>query len=233
MFKSAAMHNTEKESAAKAALPYIRSGMMVGLGSGSTVAGFIGLLGKAVSEGLIENIRCVTASASSETLAKKAGLQTVAINDIIRIDVLVDGADEFDDELNLIKGGGGALVREKILASLADLFVVITDSGKKAARLGTVKLPLEAFIFCVNPLMEKLTQKGYRPALRKNKNDEIFITDNGNYIIDLEPGQITDPAKVNEELCSIPGIIDNGLFLQYADIILMAKGEDIFRFDKK
>jgi ribose 5-phosphate isomerase A len=226
------MREAEKELAANAALNYIRSGMLVGLGSGSTVACFIRQLGAKVAEGSIKNISCVVASHSSEVLAKKAGLPLLSVNDISRIDIGVDGADEFDDHLNLIKGGGGALVREKILASLAGLFIIIADSGKKAEILGSFKLPLEVFVFCSNPVLEKLAKKGYRPSLRKNTSDEIFVTDNGNYIIDLDLKQITDPYQLNEELCGIPGIIDNGLFLNYAGIILMAKAGEIFEFKR-
>lgn len=220
----------EKKRAALAALKHIESGMTIGLGSGSTAHHFIEHLGKNVRDKVVSDLYCVPTSSTSANLAKKVGLTVVDFEKLAQIDVTVDGADEFDPYLSLIKGGGGALVREKIVASLSNKFIVITDSSKKVNTLGAFKLPVEVFQFAQAPIIERLKSLGFKPFLRKSPTGEIFISDNGNYIVDLDLKKITNPYQLKQQLENIPGIIDHGLFLNYADLVLMGSGKDVITF---
>lgn len=217
------MIEAEKQIAAKAALQYIKSNMVVGLGTGSTANYFIRYLGERVKSGGLHAITCVATSHATTQLAKEVGLELVALNTISQIDVTVDGADEFDPNLNLIKGGGGALVREKIIASLSSQFIVIADSKKQVGILGTFKLPVEVFEFASMPMLQKLATMDLNPSLRKAADGTVFVSDNGNIIIDLDLKKIEDSQLLKLKLQNIPGVIDHGLFLDFASVVLMGK----------
>lgn len=224
------MIEAEKQIAAKAALQYIKSNMVVGLGTGSTANYFIRYLGEAVKNEALHTVKCVASSNASNALAREVGLDVIPLNSISKIDVTVDGADEFDSDLNLIKGGGGALVQEKIIASLSSQFIVITDAKKKVPTLGAFKLPVEVFEFASMPILNKLAALGLHPTLRKDALGTVFISDNGNTIIDLDLQKIEQPQRLQELLQSIPGILDHGLFLGFASVVLMGVQGKVIEF---
>lgn len=224
------MIEAEKQIAAKAALQYIKSNMVVGLGTGSTANYFIRYLGAAVKNEALHTVKCVATSKASTALAREVGLDVTPLNSISKIDVTVDGADEFDSDLNLIKGGGGALVQEKIIASLSSQFIVITDAKKQVPTLGAFKLPVEVFKFARMPVLNKLAVMGFNPSLRKDTDGTVFISDNGNVIIDLDLKKIERPERLQEQLQNIPGILDHGLFLGFASVVLMGKNGKVVEF---
>ncbi len=214
------------------AVTFVESGMILGLGTGSTATYFIKALSKAVNQGRVKAITCVATSRKSFELARKWGLRMRGLNAVTQLDLTVDGADEFDPQLNLIKGGGGALLREKIVASISDQMIVIANSSKQVRQLGRFKLPVEVFRFCTELMMYRLKGMGLNPSLRHNPDGSIFISDNGNHIIDLSLGQIPDPHILRTRLENTPGIVDHGLFLNYADKVLMGKGDSVIRMGK-
>jgi ribose 5-phosphate isomerase A len=226
------MHDDEKMLAARNSIRYLRSNTLVGLGSGSTASFAVQYIAEEIQGGRLSDMRFVATSQATEKLANDLGLILVEMQTIKRIDLTIDGADEFDSKLQLIKGGGGALVREKIVASLSNQFIVIADSGKHVEVLGKFKLPVEVFSFIYAPLMVEFAKRGYRPALRYDSDGTIFISDNGNYIIDLDLKIIKDPFSLKNELADTPGIVDHGLFLDYADLVIMAKGKEILEFTR-
>jgi len=225
------MHEEEKKIAAKKSIEYLNSDSIIGLGTGSTSSYVINFLGEAYKKGSIKNIQAVASSVRSEELAKSLGIPLIDINEIEHIDVSIDGADEFDPYLNLIKGGGGALVREKIIASLSNQFIVIADSSKQVPFLGKFPLPVEVMRFSAAPIMKKLEKLNLHPKLRKDNKGKPFISDNSNYIIDLHIEKISNPIKLDTLLKSIPGIIDNGLFIDYANKLLMGKDNQVIVYE--
>src|SRR5690554_3177458 len=220
----------EKKIAALEAIKYVEDGMVIGLGTGSTAQFMIRALGERVLTGL--KIRGVPSSETTRELALECGIPLIPLEDGKRIDVTIDGADEFDPYLQLIKGGGGALLHEKILAYNSDLYIIIADSKKRVDRLGTFKLPVETIPFATPIIIQTLMNMGIRPVLRKN-NGEVFITQEGNYIIDLDIHHITNLTELERKLKQIPGIVETGLFLGMADIIIMGKekGTVIWKFE--
>lgn len=226
-------YNEEKKLAAKESIGYVGCGMAIGLGTGSTATYFIQELADAVKNGRLRNISCVATSRKTSEMAQNLGLKILELNQVTQLDLTVDGADEFDPDLNLIKGGGGALIREKIVASISNKMIVIADSGKQVETLGRFKLPVEVFPFCHKPMLYELDRLGYNPGLRLNADGSIFVTDNTNYIIDLSLGKIPDPYPIQTSLDNIPGIVGHGLFLDYADVILMGNGQTVKRIIRK
>src|SRR5690606_22384572 len=170
----------EKKIAALEAIKYIEEGMIVGLGTGSTAQYMIRALGERVLTGL--KIQGIPSSEATRELAIECGIPLITLENGNRIDVTIDGADEFDPYLQLIKGGGGALLHEKILAYNSDLYIIIADSKKQVDRLGAFKLPVETIPFATHIIIQTLMDMGLRPVLRKN-NGEVFITQEGNHII--------------------------------------------------
>ncbi|TVX92648.1 ribose-5-phosphate isomerase RpiA [Paenibacillus agilis] len=199
-----------KRIAAERAVDYIQDGMIVGLGTGSTAYWAIQKLGLKVQGGL--QIKAIATSVQSEELARNLGIPLVSFAEMNEIDMTIDGADEVDQELNLIKGGGGALLREKIVAAASKQFIVIVDESKLVKRLGTFPLPVEIVPFGHEVTIKKLYDLGYEPRLRKIDN-ETFVTDNGNYIVDGHFGDIEAPQELHNKLNLIPGVVDNGLFV--------------------
>lgn len=196
------------------AIDYIKDGMVVGLGTGSTVFYTISKLGEFVQNGL--SIKGVPTSKQTEKLAKEVGIPLISFNGVEQIDVAIDGADEVDPELNLIKGGGGALLREKIIANAAKTFIVIADSEKNVAKLGSFPLPIEVLPFGIELTKKKIQELGLIPDLRQVQG-RSFRTDNGNYILDCRLPDMTNFKELESELNLIPGVIENGLFIGMTD----------------
>lgn len=207
-----------KEIAARRAVDYVEDNMIVGLGTGSTAYWAIQELGHRVQKGL--NIKGIATSNQSGDLAKSLGIQLIPFSQINEIDITIDGADEVDYNFNLIKGGGGALLREKIVAAASMLFIVIVDETKLVPTLGAYPLPVEIVKFGHEVTIKKLFSLGCRPELRRTK-DEVYITDNGNYIVDCHFGQITNPQILHNEINLIPGVVDNGLFVNMARRVIV------------
>ncbi|MEH6680939.1 MAG: ribose-5-phosphate isomerase RpiA [Sediminicola sp.] len=212
----------EKELAALAALKWIKEGMTVGLGSGSTAAYMIKALGEEVAQGL--SVQGVASSDRTGELARLAGIPLIPLEDTHGIDVNIDGADEFDPYMQLIKGGGGALLREKIIADHSKLNIVIADSGKEVKRLGKFRLPIETVPFATRQIYLRLQKQGLDPELRKEAG-EVYITDENNYILDCDISQVTNLTELERMLIGTPGIVETGLFLESTDIIILGKGE--------
>lgn len=223
-------NDQEKQAAARASLKFIQDGNIVGLGTGSTAAYVIQFLGQQIREGL--KIRGVPTSETTCDLAEHAGIPLTAFDEVQEIDVAIDGADEIDPDLNLTKGGGGALLREKIVASAAKKFVVIADSSKQVATLGTFPLPVEAIPFAEKLIAKRITEMGASVTIRKGSLGEPFRTDEGHHILDCRFGRIADPAALARTLCQIPGIVEHGLFVGMADVVLIGKGSEVIELQR-
>jgi ribose 5-phosphate isomerase A len=196
--------------------------MTVGLGTGTTATQFIRALGARNAQTKL-NIRCVASSKASADLACSLGLDVVTLNELPRLDLYIDGADEVDPKLNLIKGGGGAHFREKILASCSDRFVALVDSSKVVATLGKFPLPVEVVKMAYVPVQRKLDALGLNPNLRHEKGtDEPLLTDENNYILDCHCGPIFDLEKISSEIRNIVGVVEHGLFLNMTSMCLVA-----------
>ena len=219
---------TEKIRAAHQSVKLVESGMVVGLGSGTTSEIMINSLGEAVKKGL--SIVAVASSKKSENLAQAVGIPVTSFDKVGKLDMYIDGADEFDPKLRLIKGGGGALLREKILAHNSRCNVIIVDSSKQVDRLGNFKLPIETIPFATRAIIQELDSLGLKPVLRI-KNGKKFRTDENNYIVDLDILNLKKVESLNSRLSEIPGIVETGLFLNYTDILIMGIGEstEVFR----
>jgi ribose 5-phosphate isomerase A len=215
----------EKLIAAEASLKYVHEGQVVGLGSGSTATLAIRALAEKVRAGL--KIRGIPTSQHSRELALELGIPLTTFEAVQKIDVTIDGADEFDPDLNLIKGGGGALLREKIVASATLQEVIVTDSSKQVAILGKFPLPVEVIKFAQPLVAKRIAALGAECVLRRDPAGEPYVTDEGNHILDCRFGEITEPAKLARRLSEIPGIVEHGLFINLASVVLMAKGSQV------
>lgn len=221
-------NDSEKEVAARASLKYVHDGQIVGLGSGSTATIAIRLLGERVRDGL--KIRGIPTSIASRDLAQKLAIPLVTFEECQQIDVTIDGADEFDPRLNLIKGGGGAMLREKIVASASQQMIVVTDSSKQVARLGKFPLPVEVIGFAEPLVSKRIAELGARVVRRTDPAGNPYLTDEGHHILDCHFGQIADPVALNSKLCDLPGIVEHGLFVGMASVVLMAKNGGVEEF---
>jgi ribose 5-phosphate isomerase A len=212
-----------KQKAAEAALAYVRDGMVVGLGTGSTADFFLVALGEAVRSGRVKGIRGVPTSVRSERRARELGIALATLVEC-RPDVTVDGADEVAPDLELIKGLGGALLREKIVAQNSAKLVIIADAGKTVPRLGTKsKLPVEVAKFAYETHEAYLRSLGAEPSVRRGKDGTPFETDNGNYIYDCGfAGGVPDPSALDVALRARAGVVETGLFLGMASVALIA-----------
>ncbi|GIU68085.1 ribose-5-phosphate isomerase RpiA [Candidatus Phycosocius spiralis] len=210
-----------KIQAAAAAIDYLEDGMIVGLGTGSTTNHFIAMLGDLVAKGF--KIGAIPTSQASARLAESLGIALIDINQAERIDVTVDGADEVDQFHNLLKGGGGALLREKIVAHATDHMVVIADRSKRVTDLGAFPLPVEVtsfgFTITAKKIFDVLRETGCSDADVKLREagapGRPFVTDNGNFILDCSCGHIPDAATTAQALNAIPGVVENGIFLSF------------------
>jgi len=218
-------NDQEKEAAARASLRFIKDGQIVGIGTGSTAAFFIQLLGELVKNGL--RIRGIPTSDRSGRQAASLGIPLTTLDECPEIDVTVDGADEFDPELRLIKGGGGALLREKIVASASKQLVIITDVTKRVPVLGRFPLPVEVIKFAQAVVQKKIEKLGARVSMRRGADGKPYLTDENNHIFDCSFGQILDPDKLAQQLSDIPGVVEHGLFIGMATVVLVADGKEI------
>lgn len=206
-----------KKLAAAKAVNYIRSGMTIGLGTGSTAYWAIQGIGEKVKEGL--SVRAIATSVQSDALARELGIPIVEFSAIDHLDITIDGADEVDEQLNLIKGGGGALLREKIVASATRLYIIIVDQSKLVHQLGKFPLPVEVAPFGWELTFRRLQELGGTPRMRMAA-DTAFLTDNQHYILDTSFGLIPDPAGLHERVSGITGVMEDGFFIDMADIVI-------------
>jgi ribose 5-phosphate isomerase A len=219
-----------KYVAAKKAVEFVESGMRVGLGTGSTAAWMVRLLGERVrQEGL--RITGVPTSARTAALARAEGIEVVTLDEARWLDLTIDGTDEFDPELNLIKGGGGALLQEKIVATASDQMIVIADVGKEVAHLGAFPLPIEVIGFgwqtskaLIGEMLAALDVLGREITLRMD-GDRPYTTDEGNRILDLHLGRIGNPRQLALALNQVPGVVENGLFIDICDRVIIGHGD--------
>ncbi len=222
-----------KQLAADAALELIDNNMVVGLGTGSTAELFINSLGAAIRAGKLRGIRGVPTSTKSDQQARRLGIAIVSLSQVPHIDIDIDGADEIAPNLDLIKGLGGALLREKIIAQNSKRVIVIADSSKLVPMLGThAPLPVEVIQFEHEAQQRLLRELGCEPALRKTADGKPFVTDNGNFIYDCTFEQITDPHLLEEKLARRAGIVETGLFLGIATLALVADENGVRRLTR-
>ncbi len=217
-----------KQEVGKAAAARVKSGSIVGLGTGSTTAYAIQFLGDRLKSGEIKDIQGIPTSFQAEVLAKQYGIPLTTLDATDRIDIAIDGADEVDPQKNLIKGGGAAHTREKIVDSLAELFIVVVDSGKLVDRLGsTFLLPVEVLPMAIAPVTRAIEKLGGKPELRMGiRKAGPVITDQGNMVIDVKFDRIDDPAGLEKTLNNIPGVLENGLFVGVTDLVLVGEVKD-------
>jgi ribose 5-phosphate isomerase A len=220
-----------KRQAAARALEAVRDGMKLGLGTGSTAKHFVELLGEKVAAGL--KVVGVPTSETTRADAARCGIALTTLDDVDRLDLTVDGADEIDPSLNLIKGGGGALLREKIVASASDRMIVIADETKWVETLGRFPLPIEVVPFGLAATRRAIggafAESGVsgQMVVRKDKNGHVFVTDGGHWIVDAHLGRIKDAAHLAGLLTSIPGVVEHGLFVGLATTAMLAGSHGI------
>ncbi len=214
-----------KQEVGRAAAQRVQSNCIVGLGTGSTTAYAIEYIGERLAKGEISNVVGIPTSYQAEVLARKYGIPLTTLDVVDHIDIAIDGADEVDPHKNLIKGGGAAHTREKIVDSLADLFIVVVDSSKIVEKLGsTFPLPVEVIPMAVTPVMRQLERLGGKPELRMGvKKAGPVVTDQGNLVIDVKFDSIDNPAELEKTINNIPGVVENGLFVGLADVILVGE----------
>ena len=215
----------EKENAGRAAARLVTDGEIVGLGTGSTAYFAIVALGERVREGL--KITGIPTSVHTADLARTAGIPLTTLDEHPELDITLDGADEVGPNLNLIKGGGGALLREKIIASASKKMVVVADSGKIVAVLGKFPLPVEIIDFARAVVEKKIAALGATTKLRSTSDGKPFVTDEGHHILDCSFGSIPDPPTLARELSNMPGVVEHGLFIGLAKLALVGRGDSV------
>jgi ribose 5-phosphate isomerase A len=215
------IRDSEKQSAARAAVQLVESGSVVGLGSGSTATFAIQFLAERVRAGL--KIVGIPTSQATKQLAEQLGIPLTTLDENPTIDIDIDGADEIDPHLNLIKGGGGAMLREKVIASASKRFVVVAESTKLVPHLGEFPLPVEVISFAEALVKRRIEGLGAQVTLRKHKDGSVYVTDEGHHILDCNFGQIGDPPRLNAELHKIPGVVEHGLFIGLAEMAFVGK----------
>ena len=218
-------NDQEKEAAARASLRFVKDGQVVGLGTGSTAAYFIRLLAEEVKRGL--RVRGIPTSDRSRELAENLGIPLTTLDECQEIGVTVDGADEVDPQLRLIKGGGGAMLREKIVASATKQLVIVADASKQVPMLGKFPLPVEVIRFAQALVAKRITALGAAVSVSKNADGTPYVTDENNYILDCRFGQIRDADTLARELSEMPGVVEHGLFIGMASVVLFARGSEI------
>ncbi len=212
--------DTEKAAAARKSVEYVKDGMIVGLGSGSTATFAIKFLGEQVRDGL--KIRGIPTSRASEQLARSLNIPLTTFDEVGYTDVTIDGADEVAPGLALIKGGGGALLHEKIVAAASRRLVIVADEHKVVKLLGRFPLPVEVIPFAAAPIKKQLEEIGAHPVLRNTQQGGPYITDEGNYIFDCHYGEIEDPSAVALAIKTMTGVVEHGLFLGLASVAIVA-----------
>ena len=216
--------------AAKRAVDFVEDGMRVGLGTGSTAAWMVRCLAEVVRQDGLK-IRAVPTSTRTAALARELGIEVVSLDEAKWLDLTIDGADEFDGDLNLIKGGGGALLQEKIVATASDQMIVIADAGKEVGALGAFPLPVEVIPFgwqttksLIEEMLVSIDVLGRGTSLRMN-GDRPFVTDEGNHILDLHLGRIGNARQLAMVLNQVPGVVENGLFIDICDVVVVGYGD--------
>jgi ribose 5-phosphate isomerase A len=216
----------QKRAASARALDFVRPGMRVGLGTGSTARHFVDLLGERVAAGL--DIIAIPTSEATRAQAERLGIRLTTLDAVPELDLTIDGADEIGPDLTLIKGGGGALLREKIVATASARMIVIADESKYVAVLGRFPLPVE-----IVPFGAAVTHRAVDAAiaaagcagpavLRKGKDEQVFVTDGGHWILDAHLRRIPDPRELAVRLCTVPGVVEHGLFINNAGTVIVA-----------
>ena len=220
-----------KRQAAARALDFVKSGMKLGLGTGSTAKHFVELLGERVRDGL--EVIGVPTSEATRNDAIRCGVRLTTLDEVDRLDLTVDGADEIDPALNLIKGGGGALLREKIVAAASDRMIVIADDTKWVDTLGRFPLPIEVIPFGLGAT-QRAVEKAFADcgvsgqlAVRKGRDGHVFVTDGGHWIVDAHLGRIPDAPRLAQSLSVIPGVVEHGLFVGLASVAMLAGSHGI------
>jgi ribose 5-phosphate isomerase A len=226
---AAADKDQRKREAARRALNLVKPGMKLGLGSGTTAHAFVEVVGEAVKGGL--EIVCVGTSKATEDQARSLGIPLSTLDDLPELDLVVDGADEIDPRLRLIKGGGGALLREKIVAAASKRMAVIADSSKLVPTLGAFPLPVEVVPFGLSATRGHIERAiaGLKLGgpIRLRGGSAPFVTDGGHYILDCSLGAIDDPERLGEVLSMIPGVVEHGLFVGFARTAIIAGAEGV------
>jgi len=225
--------NIAKQHVARRAAAEVQAGMRLGLGSGTTLYLVIAALGERVRAGELAGLRAVTASRWSAAAAREAGIEVVTLDDEPELDLAIDGADEVDAQHNMIKGGGGALLHERIVLSAAKQRLIVVDDTKLVRSLGErFALPVEVVRFgwrnTLNGIRRLLPEVRAEPVLRRS-GGETFVTDEGNWILDWSTGPIADPAALAQSLRSVPGVMDHGLFLGFAETVLVGSAAGVRR----
>jgi ribose 5-phosphate isomerase A len=219
------LRDKEKQVAARAAVQLVESGNIVGLGSGSTAAYAIRFLAERVRGGL--KIVGIPTSQQTKHLAEQLSIPLTTLEEHPNIDIDIDGADEIDPQLNLIKGGGGAFLREKIIASVSRRFIVIADSAKQVKHLGRFPLPVEVVPFAQSLIKPRIEALGAQVSLRSYAYGNPYVTDEGHHILDCIFGEIPDPPALAEKLRCIPGVLEHGLFIGMAEMALIGKDGEV------
>lgn len=213
-------------ASAEAALRFVKPGQTLGLGTGRAAEAFVRALGARVAEGL--DVRGVPTSIRTENLARELGIPLLTLAEAGQLDVTFDGADEVDPQLDVIKGYGGALVREKIVAASSEQLVILVGEEKMVSCLGARgRLPVEVVAFAEALAARKLTELGCPSARRQDETGEPYVTDNGHFILDGEVSRIEDPAQLESQILEIPGVLGTGLFVGMADAVIVQKGADV------
>lgn len=225
--------DAQKKRAAERALDYLRPGMKLGLGTGSTAARFVELVGERVRNGL--QVVCVPTSEATRAQAAALSIPLTTLDEEPRLDLTVDGADELDRELQLIKGGGGALLREKIVAAASERMVVIADASKLVDTLGAFPLPVEVDQFGLRATLDRVAEAAEAAGcggdiVQRVSNDGAFVTDGGNYILDCSFKTIPSAPALAEALSAVPGVVEHGLFLGLATAAVVADAESVTIF---
>ena len=215
---------SEKQRSAEAACEYVKDGMIVGLGTGSTAEFAVKKIGELVRNGL--SIRGIPTSDTTKILAESEGIPLIDFSETMFIDLTIDGADEIDANLNMIKGGGAALLREKIVASASREEIIIVSSSKLVQQLGAFPLPVEVIPFGWQVVFNQLESLQGNPELRL-KQGQPSVTDQGNFIVDCHFRKIENPEQMEQHLNMIPGVVENGLFINLCTRMIMADGENI------
>lgn len=217
-----------KQEVGRAAAAQVKSGTIVGLGTGSTTAYAIQFIGERVASGELTDIKGIPTSFQASVLAKQHGIPLTTLDEADHIDIAIDGADEVDPQMNLIKGGGAAHTREKVVDGLAERFIVVVDSSKLSDKIGTLfALPIEVLPMAVAPVTRALEKLGGKVEMRMGvQKDGPVITDQGNMVLDVRFDGIDNPAEMESTINNIPGVLENGLFVGLANEVLIGEVKD-------
>lgn len=224
-----------KRRAAEAAATHVQSGYIIGLGSGSTTTHLIHVLGSNLRTGELSDILGVPTSHQAAKNAVQAGIPLTTLDEYPELDLSIDGADQIDGNLDAIKGGGAALLREKIVASASNIYIIIAEEKKLTQNLGEGKpIPLEVLPFSLGTVIEKIRSLGAGAKVRSGTGKlGPVVTDNGNFIVDAEFGPLSDPSKIDSDLKTIPGVLETGLFIGYADMVYLGTFNGVKRLHRR